>query len=115
MVVFDHAAGTVYLLCLGPPAPDRQTREWLGRTTRRLTELAREPPARVEDPRLSPQALRPEVIVSGRTAWRQRHPPERYLELIETCRREIRAGESYADQGNEATGLDSHRGRAVEP
>lgn len=82
LIAFDHESDIVYLVCLDDVDNDARAREWLNTTAERLQRL---PPI----PQWS-RALRPEPV-------RQtlRHPPERYLELIEDCKQEIRRGETY--------------------
>ncbi|MCF6524125.1 aminodeoxychorismate synthase component I [Streptomyces sp. JJ36] len=81
-VVFDHERRETYLLALAPEGRTAAARAWLDRTTHRLGALAGVAPAAPPRP---PQL--------GEV--RLRHDRERYLELVEECRREIAAGETY--------------------
>jgi len=82
-VAFDHADGTVHLLALCRAGAERDARAWLEETASRLTGLAG----------LAPREPSPVTAVVGPPALR--HDRARYLDMIETCLREIAAGETY--------------------
>ncbi|GLZ09413.1 aminodeoxychorismate synthase, component I [Actinomadura sp. NBRC 104412] len=82
-VAFDHADGTVHLLALCRAGAERDARAWLEETASRLAVLAG----------LAPREPSPVTAVAGPPALR--HDRARYLDMIETCLREIAAGETY--------------------
>ncbi|MBT2397435.1 aminodeoxychorismate synthase component I [Streptomyces sp. ISL-100] len=81
-VVLDHATGTTYLLALAEDGDETAARAWLRTAARTLESIAGEP-AGVPD---APAAL---------AEIRLRHDRDAYLRLIDTCRQEITAGETY--------------------
>jgi para-aminobenzoate synthetase len=83
-LVFDHRTGTVHLLALAEDGSEGAARGWLRDTRARLLELAAARPG----PAPPPPALPPDRL-------RSRHDRRGYLERIESCQEEIRAGESY--------------------
>ncbi|ARZ67393.1 aminobenzoate synthetase [Streptomyces albireticuli] len=81
-LVFDHVTGTTHLLALAEDGDERAARSWMDATARRLTALAGAPP-------------RPTGPPAPLGALRLRHDRAAYLGLIDECRREIAAGETY--------------------
>ncbi|MFI6376417.1 aminodeoxychorismate synthase component I [Streptomyces sp. NPDC050546] len=81
-VVLDHHTRTTYVLVLAEDGEEGPAREWLQETTERLRALAGRT---LGDP--APQ--------QPLTGLRLRHDRDRYLALIEECRQEIAAGETY--------------------
>ncbi|MEV7021663.1 aminodeoxychorismate synthase component I [Kitasatospora sp. NPDC093558] len=81
-VVFDHVAGTTYLLALAEGGDASAARAWLDSTALTLESLAGLVPP--EPPELQP------VGELG-----LRHDRDRYLGLIDRCQREIALGETY--------------------
>jgi para-aminobenzoate synthetase len=82
IIAFDHEENIAYLVCLDDEDNEARARQWLNETAERLQRL--EP-----IPQWS-RALHPQPV-----SQTFRHPPERYLELIAECKKEIRKGESY--------------------
>ncbi|MER7900592.1 aminodeoxychorismate synthase component I [Streptomyces sp. NPDC096046] len=81
-VVLDHHTGTTYLLALAESGDEERARGRLRDTADRLRALA--------DRRLADPLPQPPL-----TGLRLRHDRDRYLALIEECRQEIAAGETY--------------------
>jgi para-aminobenzoate synthetase len=87
-VVFDHREGTTYVVCLAEDTATarREATDWLDATVTALSGVrppaARRPPP---PPTADPAAVEPWLV-------RDR---QHYLEAIEACRRELRAGTSY--------------------
>ncbi|MGK5733881.1 aminodeoxychorismate synthase component I [Streptomyces sp. URMC 124] len=81
-LVLDHETGTTHLLALAEDGDESAARSWLDATARKLTALA---------------GLRP--FPAGRPGTlgeiRLRHGRDAYLQLIEECREQIAAGETY--------------------
>jgi para-aminobenzoate synthetase len=98
-VVFDHQEHEIHLLALAEVTDTAPARQWLDRTSLRLTRL--NPAARPKQ--TGPKRTGPKQtgasgtgpIGTGFGEPRLRHDRERYLELIAACLREITAGESY--------------------
>ena len=82
LIAFDHEENVVYLVCLDDEEHVDRARDWLQVTAARLKLL--EPV-----PQWS-RALRPQ-----RVRQTFRHSPERYVDLIAECKKEIKRGESY--------------------
>jgi para-aminobenzoate synthetase len=81
-VAFDHEENIAYLVCVDDEDNPARAQQWLQEMSERLQRL--EPM-----PQWS-RALHPQPVQQA-----FRHPPERYLELIAECRKEIKKGESY--------------------
>ncbi len=82
LIAFDHEADIAYLVCVEEEDHGARGTAWLDATEERLHRLEPAPPwSRTLRPRPVPQTMR--------------HPPERYLDLIERCQQEIRRGETY--------------------
>ncbi|GGX60408.1 aminodeoxychorismate synthase component I [Streptomyces hiroshimensis] len=81
-LVLDHATGTTHLLALTEDGDESAARSWLDATARKLSALA---------------GLRP--FPAGRPgalgALHLRHDRDAYLRLINACREQIAAGETY--------------------
>jgi para-aminobenzoate synthetase len=84
LIAFDHRERHVYLLALADGAGGEAAEAWLDTTTRRLLEIAREPPP-----------LPPPPAPPGALSFELHDPPEAYLANIAACRREIVEGETY--------------------
>ena len=82
LIAFDHESGIVYLVCLDDEDNRHRAIEWLNSMADRLQHLA---PAGHWTPALHPEPVRQTL----------RQPPNRYLELIAECKKEIRRGETY--------------------
>jgi para-aminobenzoate synthetase len=86
-VLFDHAVGDCYLLCLGSDSPPPEVITWLDTMSARLRSLSS---ASTPDTRLivaPPPDVAPHVEL--------RHDKDAYLKRIVSCLREIDDGESY--------------------
>jgi para-aminobenzoate synthetase len=81
IIAFDHEQEIAYLVCIDDDEHLDRANEWLETTYDRVMNLAPCPPWRRGYPKKVPQSFR--------------HPPERYLELIQRCQREISRGETY--------------------
>ncbi len=84
-VLIDHLLGQTWLLALADETAEPAQRQWLD-AAEAETELCR---VSEDLATLGTPAGRPLPPV------RYRHSPERYLELVRLCQKEIRAGESY--------------------
>lgn len=85
VVVFDHSAGAVWLMCIDESeSPDAQTRGWFERTQRRLEALQ-------SDARRD-QA---QSVQRGSCDLTWRDAPESYVASIASAMQLIREGESY--------------------
>jgi para-aminobenzoate synthetase len=84
LIAFDHAERHVYLLALGDRSGADAACAWLDTTAERLGEIACEPPP-LPAPAAAPGTLRFEL----------HDTPEKYLDNIAACRREIIEGETY--------------------
>ncbi len=82
LIAFDHQARTLHLICIDDADHQRRADQWLEATAARLREVAA-PPRPI-------RALRPAPVEQT-----FRHPPQRYLELIAECKRQIKRGETY--------------------
>lgn len=85
-VVLDHGDNATYLLALAEDGDEAPAIGWLRETAERLAGLAGLRPGPVGPP--VPAGQR-EVVL------RLRHERDMYLKLIDTCRQEIGAGETY--------------------
>ncbi|MBZ4015233.1 aminodeoxychorismate synthase component I [Streptomyces purpurogeneiscleroticus] len=90
-LVLDHVDRVSHLLCLAAPGEEAAADQWLDAMARRVEELERAArPEEVRTPRLTSTgddaAALPVTL---------RHSRREYLDLIDACHREIRAGESY--------------------
>lgn len=83
-VLFDHAEGGCYLLCLGPDSPSRDVTAWLDSMSARLCSV---PSASARLDVVPPPAVGSRVEL--------RHDKDAYLKRIAHCLREIEDGESY--------------------
>jgi para-aminobenzoate synthetase len=86
-VLFDHAIGDCYLLCLGSDSPPSEVIAWLDTMSARLRSL---PSVSTPDTGLAvapPPDVAPHVEL--------RHDRDAYLKRIVDCLREIDDGESY--------------------
>jgi para-aminobenzoate synthetase len=81
MIVFDHAEGHTYLLCLAEPGDELEANAWIETTASRLASLPPldELPGSAGDP----------------VEFRLARPRERYLEEIAECKRLLAEGETY--------------------
>jgi para-aminobenzoate synthetase len=84
-VVFDHADGACYLLCLGPKQVSPEVEAWLDTTAAKLVSL---PPA-------AATAVEAVPAVDVLSHVKLRHDKDAYLKRILICLREIEDGESY--------------------
>jgi para-aminobenzoate synthetase len=82
LIAFDHEEEIAYLVCLDDEDHAARAEAWLDATAERLQRLAPLPPWS--------RTLRPQPVQQT-----FRHSPERYLELIAECKKEIKHGESY--------------------
>jgi len=91
MVVFDHAEGHTYLLCLAEPGGAAEAERWIEATSRALAALL--PPGDAA----MPETVEREWLDSpeGGTGFHLARPRECYLEEIEECRRRLAEGETY--------------------
>ncbi|MGV9270971.1 aminodeoxychorismate synthase component I [Kitasatospora sp. NPDC003701] len=83
-LVLDHRTGTSYLLALAEDGREDAARAWLASAAAQLAACADQAPA----------PCGPPAQCQGANL-RLRHDREAYLDLIESCREEIRAGETY--------------------
>ena len=82
LIAFDHEQSIVYLVCLDDEEHDERAKQWLDTMTERLRNVPKPPPwSRTLRPRPVKQTFR--------------HPPEKYLELIQECQNLIAQGETY--------------------
>ena len=82
VIAFDHQERQVYLLCLETLDAPSQAEQWFERTETELNSISAPPQLRVVEPAKPRQ-------------FEWRYSPDAYLSLIETCKHEIREGESY--------------------
>lgn len=85
-VLFDHAVGDCYLLCLGPGSPSAEVTTWLDTMSARLGSLLS---VSAPEIRLTPP---PSDVLSHVDL---RHDRDAYLARVAHCLREIEDGESY--------------------
>ncbi|MGI5467382.1 aminodeoxychorismate synthase component I [Streptomyces sp. CA-132043] len=90
-LVLDHVDRVSYLICLAAPGEEAAADQWLDAMACRVEELDRAAwPGEVRTPLLTSAgddaAALPVTL---------RHSRREYLDLIDACHREIRAGESY--------------------
>ncbi|MEU5051678.1 aminodeoxychorismate synthase component I [Streptomyces sp. NPDC021096] len=83
-LVLDHRSDTTYLLALAEHGEEEPAREWLRSAATALGDIAGRAPAPCEAPEPRQAA-----------DVRLRHDREAYLELIDACQEEIKAGETY--------------------
>ncbi|MGH3718553.1 MAG: aminodeoxychorismate synthase component I [Pseudonocardiaceae bacterium] len=86
-VLFDHADGACYLLCLGPDSPSTKVTAWLDTMSARLCSLRW-----VSTPDTQLDVAPPPEVLSH---VELRHDKDTYLKQIAHCLREIDDGESY--------------------
>jgi para-aminobenzoate synthetase len=84
VVAFDHRERRIHLVALADAGGTGDAERWLEATEGRLRALALEPPP-----------LPPAPAAPGTLRFVAHDTPERYLENIAACRREILEGESY--------------------
>jgi para-aminobenzoate synthetase len=84
VIAFDHRERRIHLVALTEAAAADDAERWLAATEERLLALSREPPP-----------LPPAPAAPGTLRFVAHDTPERYLENIAACRREILEGESY--------------------
>jgi para-aminobenzoate synthetase len=82
-IAFDHAERVVYLLALAGDTDVHDAERWLAEAEERLTAL----PSQVDIGDIGDVGVAGELVL--------RHDRDRYLELIEGCRRRIQEGETY--------------------
>ncbi|MEV4921009.1 aminodeoxychorismate synthase component I [Streptomyces tirandamycinicus] len=83
-LVLDHRTGSTHLLALAEDGHEDPARAWLRETARALDGIADVAAGSCPAP-----------VPAGGVPLRLRHEHDMYLKLIEECKEEIRAGETY--------------------
>lgn len=91
-VVLDHSDGATYLLALAEEGDEAAALGWLRESARRLAGLVGLPPEPVGPPAPAGKAGK---AGEAPVVLRLRHERDMYLKLIDGCRQEIGAGETY--------------------
>lgn len=84
MLAFDHLGALIYLLALSSEETETAALEWLSATSRVLRAIE-----------LAPGGVEPPSAPIESPSFRYRHTLPEYERLVERCRTEIEAGESY--------------------
>jgi len=82
IIAYDHEEDIAYLVCLDDEDHEDRALAWLDEMYHKLQNLAPVAPW-----------VKPASPVTVKQTFR--HPPEKYLELIRECQKEIKLGESY--------------------